>query len=194
MQLRRGRSTRSRGHRRERGAVAVEAALVIPVLMLLVFGIFEFGMLFKDWLGVSNAVRAGVRIASAEPRTSTYATDAASNVAREAGALAMGDVQEMWVYQAATNGTPVGGSNTYNSCSACVKFKWNAGSQTFTVLSDTWPSTAQNACQGDVNKMSVGVYLKYAHKSVTHLIFNDFMIADHAVMSLEPIPSSRGCK
>jgi Flp pilus assembly protein TadG len=182
----------SRRRRRERGAVAVEAALVTPIFILLVFGIFEFGMLFKDWLSVSNSVRAGVRIASAEPRIATYATDAAANVAREGSALSMADVQELWVYRAAADGTPVGGNGGFGACTACVKFRWDGSA--FTPTSDTWKSTQQNACQGDVNRMSVGVYLKYRHPTVTRFIFDGFTIGDHAVMSLEPIPATRGCK
>ena len=41
----------------------------------------EFGLAFKDQLAMTSAVRAGARIASAEPRSATFATDAASQVA-----------------------------------------------------------------------------------------------------------------
>ena len=39
--------------RPERGASAVEAAIVTPVVVAMLFGIIEFGMLFKDWLAVT---------------------------------------------------------------------------------------------------------------------------------------------
>ena len=38
----------------ERGASAVEAALVAPVVFLLLFGIIEMGMLFKDYQSVGG--------------------------------------------------------------------------------------------------------------------------------------------
>lgn len=45
----------------EDGAAAVEFALVLPVLILLVFGIIEFGLVFNRWLSVTHAAREGVR-------------------------------------------------------------------------------------------------------------------------------------
>lgn len=61
---------RPRGSRRrsgERGAVAVEAALVLPILLTLVFGIIEFSLVLRDQVAISSAVRVGARIASANP-------------------------------------------------------------------------------------------------------------------------------
>jgi hypothetical protein len=191
---------RRRRAERERGAVAVEAALVTPVILLLIFGTVEFGMYFKDSLAVSNAVRAGVRIASAEPRNAMYATDAADAVAREGSALAMANVQELWVYRAKTDGTPEGGTAAFESCSECVRFEWDAATRKFAEKpSSGWSPTTHDACMptqsGEADKrMSVGVYLRYRHEAVTHLVFDDLSMADHAVMKFEPIPSTRGCR
>ena len=41
--------------RDERGASLVEAAIVLPVVILIVFGIIEFALAFKDSLTVSSA-------------------------------------------------------------------------------------------------------------------------------------------
>ena len=49
-------------HPLERGASAVEAAIVTPVVVAMLFGIIEFGMLFKDYLGTQAMLRAGVRV------------------------------------------------------------------------------------------------------------------------------------
>lgn len=189
--------SRRRRERRERGAVAVEAALVMPILVALVFGIVEFGMYFKDSLAVSNAVRAGVRIASAEPRIEHFATDAADSVAREATALSMGDVAELWVYQADDAGIPVGDTGRFQSCTSCVKYSWDAGAGSFREISDTWPHTAHNACipeeGGTDRRMSIGVYLRYRHESTTHLFMDEMEIRDHAVMKFEPIPVAKVC-
>ncbi len=183
-----------RRHRSSRGAVAVEAALVTPIFILLVFGTIEFGMLFKDWLAMSSSVRAGARLASAEPRMSTFATDAASNVAREATALDMSGFKALWVYRAAADGTPIGGNGSFSNCTQCWKFSWNASTRQFDVASSSWPSTSQNACQGDPGQDSIGVYLKIDHPSVTGLIFDSIPLEERAVMRLEPIPTTRGCK
>ena len=52
---------RSRG---ERGAAAVEFALVLPILMMLVFGIIDFGYVINRDTMLNNATREGVRAAS----------------------------------------------------------------------------------------------------------------------------------
>lgn len=47
---------------RERGATAVEFAILLPVLLLLVLGIMEFGRAFHVQTTLSNAARDGVRV------------------------------------------------------------------------------------------------------------------------------------
>ena len=46
---------------RERGAAAVEFALILPVLVLILFGIIEFGLLLYDKQVITNASREGAR-------------------------------------------------------------------------------------------------------------------------------------
>jgi len=49
----------------ERGVVLVEMALVAPLLILLVIGIMEFGLAFRDRLTVSNGTQSAGRVAAA---------------------------------------------------------------------------------------------------------------------------------
>jgi hypothetical protein len=62
------RGSRRHGTRRrrsgERGAALVEAAIITPLLLLLIFGVIEFGFLFKDALTLANATRSGARVGS----------------------------------------------------------------------------------------------------------------------------------
>ena len=181
------------GRRRDGGAVAVEAALITPILLLVVFGIVEFGLVFKDWLAISSSVRAGARMASAEPRVATFAADAAAQVAREGRAMGLANVHELWVYKAKADGTPVGSTaGKFDACTTCVKFRWNGSA--FVQQSSTWLHTAQNACQGDVNRDNLGVYVLLDHPSVTGLFFDQLAIGEHTVMSLEPMSATTGCK
>jgi Flp pilus assembly protein TadG len=53
-----------RKRRTERGAAAVEFALVVPLLFLLVFGMIDFGWAINRYTVLNNATREGVRMAS----------------------------------------------------------------------------------------------------------------------------------
>ena len=55
---------RPRPARTADGAVAVEFALVMPILFLIVFGIIEFGYMLNRDMIVGNASRDGARVAS----------------------------------------------------------------------------------------------------------------------------------
>ena len=54
---------RHEGHL-DRGAAAVEMALVLPVLLFLLMGIIDFGRMFNAQIQLSQAAREGVRLAS----------------------------------------------------------------------------------------------------------------------------------
>jgi Flp pilus assembly protein TadG len=56
---------RQRRTRDDRGAAAVEFALIAPFVLLLLFGMISTGMTYTDHLSVSNAVREGARFGSA---------------------------------------------------------------------------------------------------------------------------------
>ncbi|MHC6221950.1 TadE/TadG family type IV pilus assembly protein [Arthrobacter sp. MMS24-S77] len=64
----------------ERGAVAVEFALLAPVLVLLLLGIMEFGRAYNAQVSLSNAAREGVRV-MAISNDQTAAKTAAKNAA-----------------------------------------------------------------------------------------------------------------
>ena len=47
--------------RNQRGASAVEFALILPILICVLFGIVEFGLLMYDKAVITNASREGAR-------------------------------------------------------------------------------------------------------------------------------------
>lgn len=57
---------RSRSDRQD-GAAAVELALVLPLLVMLLFGIIQFGIIFAQELGIGNGAREGARFAVSSP-------------------------------------------------------------------------------------------------------------------------------
>lgn len=53
---------RARGPWREHGVVAVEFVLVAPLLLLLLFGIIQFGRAYNAKIELTGAVREGARV------------------------------------------------------------------------------------------------------------------------------------
>lgn len=47
--------------RQERGAELIEMALVLPLLLLIIMGIIDFGFMFREMNVVTNAAREGAR-------------------------------------------------------------------------------------------------------------------------------------
>lgn len=57
--------------RDERGAGAVEFALTVPVLITMIYGIFEFSQLYEANAGMQHALGEGARFATLCVKTST---------------------------------------------------------------------------------------------------------------------------
>jgi len=53
--------SRSQFIRNERGQTIVEFALVLPLLAMLLLGIVQFGVVFNDYVSLTDGVRAGAR-------------------------------------------------------------------------------------------------------------------------------------
>jgi Flp pilus assembly protein TadG len=74
---------KSRSWASERGAEVIEFAIVLPLLLLVVFGIVDFGFLFQRYVVLTNAAMEGARVrvlpGYADPdaiaRATAYAVD-----------------------------------------------------------------------------------------------------------------------
>lgn len=53
-----------RARRSDEGSAAVEFALVLPLLVVLLFGMIELGMVFNAKIAITHAAREGARVAS----------------------------------------------------------------------------------------------------------------------------------
>jgi Flp pilus assembly protein TadG len=69
-QVRRG------GANSDRGAAAVEFALLLPLLLLIVFGIIDFGRAINAQITITQAAREGARALSLPGGAATYQTRA----------------------------------------------------------------------------------------------------------------------
>ncbi|GGI71605.1 TadE/TadG family type IV pilus assembly protein [Pseudarthrobacter scleromae] len=63
---------------KERGAVAVEMAIVLPLLLMLLIGIIEFGRVFNVQISLSQAAREGARHAAVHFNDDDLDVDAAA--------------------------------------------------------------------------------------------------------------------
>ena len=79
---------RKRKGKRSRGAAAVEAALVLPMLLLVTFGALKYGWLFLRAQQITNAARYGARVAV---RADASTDDVTTSIANLMTAAGMGD-------------------------------------------------------------------------------------------------------
>lgn len=202
--------------RRDDGAVAVEAALVLPILVILVFGIIEFGFVMRDYAGVSSLTRTGSRIASTGadhgpatcetgpaappcgPTSSPALAQEAADAIQRSGATSNPDqIDYILVYKANTKGFPgtEGNVTMPADCSGtpnCVKFIWRDSLDAFRYNSGTWDSKSISACfPGSASSPMdrVGIYLKSTHPMLTGLFGSSVTLSDRAVMDFEPLAS-----
>lgn len=142
---------RRRHLRGDRGAAAVEFALVSLLLFTLLFGIIEFSLAMRDKIAVTSAVRTGGRVASAEPKAcdlgstgcapadgvtgtpngvSSMVLDTARATTAALTGVPESSIQQLWIYSAGADGKPAGGggfANTSACRSRCVWYRFDPG-------------------------------------------------------------------
>jgi hypothetical protein len=209
---------RSRGRSRdERGAVALEAALTFPILLIVLLGIIEFTFLMRDHAVVVSDTRLAARIAStganagagvcesgpdAPPcvpaNVPALAQQAADAIQRAGSAMPVEQIDYLLVYKANSAGYPGSESNRTmpSSCagiSSCVKFVFRPklNPPAFRYNSGSWDPKTISACfpgTGSSTLDRVGVALVATHKNFTGLFGSTLKLDDHAVMNFEPLP------
>lgn len=204
----------ARLRRRERGAVALEAALVTPILLIVVLGIVELGFLMRDHNVVVSNTRVAARIAStgagAGPGTCAVGPEepvctpasspalaqlAADAIQRSGSAMPVDQIQYVLVYKANDLGYPGanGLSTMPTSCSGysnCVRFVWRESANKFRYSEGSWNSSTISACFPGTaaNPLDrVGIQLVAEHKTFTGLFGDSLTLEDHAVMNFEPL-------
>jgi Flp pilus assembly protein TadG len=71
----------------ERGQTMTEFAFVLPILVVLMLGIVQFGVAFNNYVTLTDAVRAGARKAAVSRNSSDPEGDCKAQVIASAGAL-----------------------------------------------------------------------------------------------------------
>jgi Flp pilus assembly protein TadG len=75
---------------KQKGQSLVEFALILPLMVLIVVGIFDLGRAFFAYIAISNAAREGARVYIFSPKTTTI-TDIENAVHLEVGTSSVVD-------------------------------------------------------------------------------------------------------
>ncbi len=76
----------------ERGQAIVEFALVVPVLLVIMFAIMQFGAVYNDYVTLTDATRVGARKAATSRHSATARADAEDAVRSSAADLDQADL------------------------------------------------------------------------------------------------------
>jgi Flp pilus assembly protein TadG len=107
--------------RSERGAELIEFALVLPLLLLLVLGIVDFGFLFQRLEVVTNAAREGARIAVLPGYTTNDIKDRVNDYLEDGGVPIVRGTNPVITVNPVTITTSPGGA-TINSEQVQVRY------------------------------------------------------------------------
>ena len=182
----------------ERGASMVEAALVVPLLILLAFGAAEFGFVFLDFLNVSSAAREGARVGSAVGDAFDADTLILGAIAEATADLDNSTIEAIWIFKAQANGDPVDpcvvdSSLNYFTCSGSTN-NTNIYDAAGNKLIGSWGSTGRRVTVG-LNCPAVpaecpdrlGVRVVFTHQYITgFLSFPTGPFSEDAVFQIEP--------
>lgn len=195
-----------RRNRGQQGAVIVEAALILPIMLLIVFAIVEYGLLFTSYSTNTASTRSAARLAAtsyaigitseAEPgelsAIDQIALAATSDLKVFNNAVPVG----MTIYRVdptSEKGAPHGGQfpgpDMVGGCPAnsCLKFTWNEGQARMVYQSGKWTNPQACAQQGNIDE--IGVFVQSEHTFLTGLVGKKWTVNSHTVMRLEPIPT-----
>ena len=200
LRLRAGRSLGRRGASDDAGAVAVEAALLLPIFFLIILTIMEFALMMRDTLSVTESARVGVRIATAMPRQADFSRTTVEAIERAGTAMPKENIRQVLIYKANPQGYPGPIGSTTMSCAgtetSCDRYTWDASAGEFVLASGAaWNPLAPegtpghvNACPGDLGPPDqVGVYVEARHDWVTGLFGSGRTLSDRAVLPFEPL-------
>lgn len=191
---------RAAPRRDERGAALIEAALVLPIIVVLLLGIIEFGLAFQSGAVTTGASRSGARMGAATyaPAGSTSsaqlaaADQMAAAVSADLKSLSNADPVGMVIYKvdpSSTSGAPYGGfpgDNLSGGCSSsCFRYTWNGSDMVY--ASGGWSDP--DACGTSVD--SLGVYVQAKHYYLTELIGESRFVNGKTVMRIEPLPTDQ---
>lgn len=98
--------------RSEKGTALIEAAVTVPIILLISVGIFEFGRAYQTQQVLVNASREGARLAVIEGSTDAQVRERVNNYLKGGGLKSLGDgaipINRTTAITASANGSTVG--------------------------------------------------------------------------------------
>ena len=94
-----------------RGAVLIETSVIIGLVAMLVFGVFEYARLLMDWNLLNNAAREGCRYALANNTSTTISTSVQNIVTN----YMAGETKNFSNFTVTVSGTHLGVSTPVNN-------------------------------------------------------------------------------
>lgn len=157
-----------------RGAVMVEMAIVVPVFILLIFGMLEFGLAFKDKLAMSHAAGRAARVAAVQGNEDVADREILKGFAGGLSAAASLDaVLYVDVFKMNADGTP-GAYDRYtpdgSSCGWTPCPDPDAGSPVYGNPAGYPPCIRDTSFDPDDGVDTIGVRVTYTHGWVTGIL------------------------
>lgn len=158
---------RDRRNLRERGAAALEFALIAPFFFFVVFGGIEIGLMFRSHLALEDMSRSAARVASVE-RASVNADGQILQRISDRSAALNGDVEKVIIYSAETLDAPL--PTECETVSASVANKCNVyivtgGDVQAIVDAAVWETGLTATERGQWKNL--GIYIEYDYEYVT---------------------------
>ncbi len=191
--MRRVDERRARG---ERGAVIVEIALVLPLLLMLGFGISDMGLAWRDKVTVETAARAGARTGANLGNNPLTDYNVLKTTLSGMSGIPQSNVDEVVVFNADSSGTVPAtckaGTSVSGLCNVYLPATFNLASTSFGCNGgpDTsWCPTNRVVSQA-AGTDYLGVYVRAHRTSLTKLITGgQFTLSATAVFRLDPSAS-----
>lgn len=193
-----------RATKNQSGAALVEMAIALPLLLMLVFGIVEFGLAFNTRLTVGNATQAAARVGSAigkGPRADIEILDSFEKGVFQLAGHGKDTIKQVWVFKAPANGETPAVCGT-----ACTAYTYAPPPLTscgwipcpdpdgvpYTVPS--WDPDDRKTAVGELDDLGVAVFFSHEWIVGSFLPMADVLCespptgcwSDTAIMRLEP--------
>jgi hypothetical protein len=182
----------------------IEGAIVALPFFVLIFGILDFGLYFKSYLGVSAATASAARVASTQANALSADYHILTAVDRAAAALDRDDIERIVIFRAtsADDDAPAagclsGGGGVAGECNVyfpaafdLVESEFDCSDPTGTATDTFWCPTSRHAYfdnnDGTSNPDFIGVYIEYSHQFLTGMFGDTRDFDATTVLRIEP--------